>query len=122
MKKNKEMFSSKGTILIILILFMFSSRILDIIWDICKSLIYLILIIYFINYLNPILAKKIKEIINDFIDIDTLSKLSTAIIYKITSNIYVKSNQDMIIQNDTFRNKINRNLENINQTTNRKLS
>jgi len=121
MKKNEELFN-KGTILIVLILFMFSSRILDIIWDICKSLIYLILIIYFINYLNPILANKIKEIITDFIDIDTLSKLSTDVIYKITSNIYVKSKQDMIIQNDTLRNKINRNLGNINQTTNRKLS
>lgn len=132
-EKNEGIFS-KGTILIVLILFMFSSRILDITWDIGKSLIYLILIIYGVNYLNPSLAKKIKEIITDFINIDsngyfikdTLSKLSSNVLSGIKSdekpNIYVKTEQDMVTKNDTLRNKINRNLENIQETTNRRLS
>ena len=132
-EKNEGIFS-KGTILIVLILFMFSSRILDITWDIGKSLIYLILIIYGVNYLNPSLAKKIKEIITDFINIDsngyfikdTLSKLSSNVLSGIKSdekpNIYVKTEQYMVTKNDTLRNKINRNLENIQETTNRRLS
>jgi hypothetical protein len=132
-EKNEGVFS-KGTILIVLILFMFSSRILDITWDIGKSLIYLILIIYGVNYLNPSLAKKIKEIITDFINIDsngyfikdTLSKLSSNVLNGIKSdeksNIPVKTEQDMVIKNDILRNEINRNLENISVTSNRKLS
>ncbi len=61
----------KGTILIVVILFMFSSKLLDIVWDIGKALIYIIVIIYCLNYLNPNIADKIKEIINDFINFDS---------------------------------------------------
>jgi hypothetical protein len=141
-EKNDEIFT-KETILIILILFMFSSKILDIVLDIGKSLIYLILIIYGVNYLNPILGKKIKEIINDFINIDSdsyfikdiLSKISTNILNSINSeeknNVYTKTEQPNIAKN-TFEKKqtffpnettqTNRNLQNIPETTNRKLS
>lgn len=138
-EKNDEIFT-KGTLLIILILFMFSSKILDITWNIGKSLIYLILIIYGINYLNPILGKKIKEIINDFINIDsnsyfikdTLSKISTNILNSINTydktNTYINPEQYMIPKNDTIilnvshSNETNRNLQNTVDTTNRKLS
>lgn len=132
-EKNDGVFT-KGTILIVLILFMFSSRILDITWDIGKSLIYLILIIYGINYLNPSLARKIKEIITDFINIDsngyfikdTLSKLSTNVLNGIKSeekpDINVKTEQDIVTKNDDLKNITNRNLQNIQETTNRKLS
>ncbi len=131
MEEKMEGKFSKGTILIVLILFMFSSRLLDITWDIGKSLIYLILIIYGINYLNPSLANKIKEIIIEFIDINsngnfiknTLSKLSTNILNGIKSeekpNIAVKTELDVVQKNDTL---VNRNLQYIQETTNRKLS
>jgi len=64
MEKKNESYS-KGTILIILILFMFSSKLLNIAWDIGKSVIYVFLIIFCLNYLNPNIAKKIKEMIFD---------------------------------------------------------
>jgi hypothetical protein len=120
MEEKNEGIYSKGTILIVLILFMFSSRILDIAWDIGKSLIYLILVIYVVNYLNPSLASKIKEIIIEFIDINsngnfiknTLSKLSTNILNGIKSeekpNIAVKTELDVVQKNDTL---VNRNLQ-----------
>ncbi len=68
--KNNGSFD-KGTILIVVILFMFSSKLLDIVWDIGKALIYIIVIIYCLNFLNPNIADKIKEIINDFINFDS---------------------------------------------------
>lgn len=134
MEEKMEGKFSKGSILIVLILFMFSSRILDITWDIGKSLIYLILIIYGINYLNPSFANKIKEIIIEFINIDsngnfiknTLSNLSINVLNGIKSeekpNIAVKTELDVVQKNDTLRNEINRNLQYIQETTNRKLS
>ena len=42
-KKNNESYS-KGTILIIILLFMFSSKIFNVVWDIGKSLIYIFII------------------------------------------------------------------------------
>ena len=65
-KKNESY--SKGTILIILILFMFSSKLLNIVLDIGKSGLYVFLIIYCLNYLNPNIAKKIKEMLFDVIN------------------------------------------------------
>jgi len=65
-KKNESY--SKGTILIILILFMFSSKLLNIVLDIGKSGLYIFLIIYCLNYLNPNIAKKIKEMLFDVIN------------------------------------------------------
>jgi hypothetical protein len=66
-KKNNESYS-KGTILIILILFMFSSKLLIIAWDIGKSAFYIFLIIYGLNILNPNISNKIKEMLFDVIN------------------------------------------------------
>ncbi len=122
-EKNEGIFT-KGTILIIFILFMFSSKILDITWDIGKSLFYLILIIYGINYLNPELANKIKEIIIDLINIDSNGFFIKDTLSKLSSNVLnvIKTEQDMVPKNDVFRNDTNRNLQNIPDTTNRRLS
>ncbi len=67
MDNNNESYS-KGTILIVLLLFMFSSKIFSIVSTIGKSLIYIFIIIICLNILNPNIAKKIKEILNDFIN------------------------------------------------------
>ena len=69
-KKNNESYS-KGTILIVLILFMFSSKLLNIAWDIGKSLIFIIIIIYCLNIFNPNIATTIKEILNDIINTES---------------------------------------------------
>jgi hypothetical protein len=89
-EKNRILFN-KGSILIILILFMYSSNILDIVLDIGKLIIYLIIIIYIINYLNPSIAMKIKENIKDF-----LPKPSTNILSN-TKSIY-----DVVKEGTTF--------------------
>jgi hypothetical protein len=111
---------TKGTVLIVFILFMFSSRLLDIAWDIGKSLIYLIIIIYGVNYLNPSLASKIKEIITDFINIDsngyfikdTLAKLSTDVLSEIKienkPNMSLKTQEDVVAKPDNFKQIPNR--------------
>ena len=82
-KKNNELYS-KGTILIVLILFMFSSKLFNIVWEIGKSGLYIFLIIYSLNILNPKIAIKIKEMLFDLINIgnnnilkNILSKISS---------------------------------------------
>jgi hypothetical protein len=82
-KKNNESYS-KGTILIVLILFMFSSKLFNIVWEIGKSGLYIFLIIYSLNILNPKIAIKIKEMLFDLINIgnnnilkNILSKISS---------------------------------------------
>jgi hypothetical protein len=126
MEEKTDGLFTKANILIILFLFIFSSKLLNIITDICKSLIYLILIIYGLNYINPLLANKIKEIITDFINIDTngyfikesLSKLATGI----NSGLNIKSSSDVVNKNNDFKCNTNRNLSNTPDTNNRKLS
>ena len=101
---------TKGTILIVLILFMFSNKLLDLAWDISKSLLYLMLIIYCVNYLNPILGKKIKEIINDFINIDCNNNFISDLLSKLSFNILslIKKTDD-----PTYNSFKNNNQENI---------
>jgi hypothetical protein len=122
MKEINDKILSKGTLLIILILFMFSSKISDITINIVKYFFYLILIINVVNYLNPSIAKQIKEIIIGLINIDSngyfikenLSKLSTGILNNIEDkpNIYVKTKFDVVPLNNTSINENNRNLHN----------
>jgi hypothetical protein len=83
---NKSSFSNmnKGTILIIILLFMFSTKILDVVWDIGKALLYIIVLVNILTYLNPQLAIKIKEIINDFINLDSKNNFLIDSISKIS--------------------------------------
>ena len=83
---NKSSFSNmnKGTILIIILLFMFSTKILDVVWDIGKALLYIIVLVNILTYLNPQLAIKIKEIINDFINLDSKNNFFIDSISKIS--------------------------------------
>lgn len=60
----------KTTLIIIIIMFMFSSRLWDIAWDIGKSLLYIIAIIYTINFINPTLSISLKNIIYELINVD----------------------------------------------------
>lgn len=116
----------KGTLLIILLVFLFSHKLIDIVWDIGKSLIYLIIIIFGINYLNPQIANKIKQAINDFINIGTDKKFISDSLFKITNNstanLITKSQEDMVTQPNDLRLLENRNLSNTNKTNNRQLT
>jgi hypothetical protein len=147
MDEKNESNYTKETILIILLLFMFSNKLLDFAWDIGKSLLYLIILINCINYLNPILGTKIREITNDFINIDptngymmnSLSKISTYILDLIkkpvknltsllkieetsNNNIALKSEEDVVREINSFRLEKNRNLSNLEKTNNRSLT
>lgn len=61
----------KTSLLIIILLFMFSSKLWDIAWDIGKSLLYIIIIIYLISFINQDLANNIKNIIHDLTNINS---------------------------------------------------
>ena len=86
MEQNHKTFS-KGTILIILILFMFLPKIYNIVLNIVKQLFFLILIINGIKYFNPQISKQIKEIIIGLINIDSNGYFIKDILSKISGNV-----------------------------------
>jgi hypothetical protein len=59
--------NEKNIILIAIGLLFISSKIWDIVWDIGKSIMYLIGSVYILNYLNPSLANKYRQFINHVI-------------------------------------------------------
>jgi hypothetical protein len=119
MENNSNTYT-KGTILIVILLFMFSSKLLDITWDIVKGFIYLIVIIYIISFLNPLLAGKIKEIVLDLLSVDNvkdvMSKVASKILYVVTPN------KIQSIQPNDLKINENRSIDNVNDTNNRKLT
>ena len=78
---------NKSTILIIFVLFMFSDKLWNISWDVGKSLLIVICILFALNYLNPTFAAKIKEIISDFINVGSENNFIMSIFSKIASFI-----------------------------------
>jgi len=123
MEKKNESYS-KGTILIILILFMFSSKLYNFFWDIGKSGIYVFLIIYFINYLNPNISKKIKEIFFDLINFGN-NNIIKNILSKISSIIMNLFKKDTLNYNIETKKKKKKNFflkKNINDVDNSKVS
>lgn len=67
MEENKGIFN-KGTLIIILILIMFSSKIVDLGLEIGKGVVYLVITTYVISMLNQEIATKIKDFIINIID------------------------------------------------------
>jgi len=59
----------KMTILLVLIVFTFYNKLSFILWDIGKALIYIVLFLFGISYLNKPFAEKIKKILNEIINI-----------------------------------------------------
>lgn len=84
---------TKSNILIIFILFMFSSKLWDITWDIIKSLFLIVVILYILNYLNPTIGVQIKDMLYNLLNVgtenkfvkDTLSAVSKSILDTINS-------------------------------------
>ena len=118
---NNESYS-KSTILIILILFMFSTKLFDIVWDIGKGLLFIIVITYCLNFLNPNIASNIKEIINNLINFDTNNNIFKNILSKISSNLLnVFKKEKEIVKSETVEEekkykKIQRHSDNTNNT------
>ena len=75
----------KSTLIIIILLCMFSSKLWDIAWDIGKSLLYIIIILYLINFVNTDLANNIRSIIYDFTNIDPSNNFISDLFTKILS-------------------------------------
>lgn len=118
----------KMTILLILILFTFYDKLSFVIWDIGKSLIYIVLFLFGLSYLNKPFADNIKNIIYEIINIgsnnfikDTASSVSKSISSMIKSSSIpanTPKNYNINYELDT-----NRNINNDSSTTtNRTLS
>ena len=122
----------KGAILVIFLLFMFSSKLWQITWDIGTSLLYLIIAIYFLNYVYPPLGTKIKEIIMDFINLDSnnsflkdfLSETSKQIIDEIKTPKNEPINKNTVEEYHPmyYNNNLNKNLSNVGFTNQRNMS
>jgi len=105
--ENKNESYSKGTILIIFILFMFSSKLLNFAFSIGKSIFYILLIFYFLNIFNPIIAKKIKEMIFDLLNFsdNNIIKNILSIISSFIMNLIKKD--EPILKKDIYKKKKN---------------
>jgi hypothetical protein len=121
MDNNNESYS-KGTILIVLLLFMFSSKIFSIVSTIGKSLIYIFIIIFCLNILNPNIAKKIKEILNNFINTGN-NNIIKNILSKIASFALgiIKKDETKDLDNKSLKKKKHK-LETIAELDNSKVS
>ena len=85
---NQKSYSlDKSSLLIIVLLFMFSSKLWDIAWDIGKSLLYIIIIIYLIGFVNQDLADNIKSIIHDFTNVNPNNSFVSDLLAKISGPI-----------------------------------
>lgn len=112
----------------IFILYMFSCKLGDMILDLAKSLLIIITILLLSDYIFPMLSKKIRKILIDFININPNSDFIKNITYNIpkyTNNIhkyikqYIPSEQSNTI-NDNISNT--RNINNQGNLVNRKLN
>lgn len=83
----KSFSMDKSSILVMILLFMFSSKLWDIAWDIGKSLLYIIIILYLLSYINQDLADNIKNIIHDFTNVNANSNFVTDMLAKISSKV-----------------------------------
>lgn len=125
-KNNKE-----SIILLIFILIMFSSKLWNITFDIIKSFIYVILIIYFISLFDKSIAESIKKFINNFYNIESENNFLRIILSKFSGFILsiFKSNNKVINKNGDYNNELpddlkhvdNKNLEVYNYTNNRQI-
>ena len=61
---------SKETIIVIFLLFAFSGKLWDFMWKIGMALVYITVIIFILNSINPTLGNKVKEMFSDFVNLD----------------------------------------------------
>ncbi len=86
-KEPKGFLMDKSSLLIIVLLFMFSSKLWDIAWDIGKSLLYIIIILYLLSYINQDLADNIKNFIHDLTNIKSNNHFLTDLLAKLSKKI-----------------------------------
>jgi hypothetical protein len=76
-----------GVFILIILFFMFSNKLIDIFWDIAKSILYLIILIFGLNIINPNLSTKLRNIITDLIDIDSENNFLKDVLNKLLNFI-----------------------------------
>ena len=109
---------SKEIIIIIILFFAFSGKIWNFMWKIGMSLVYIIVIIFILNSINPKVGNKVKEMFSDFINLDLNTvKDIVANISKSGLSLLEKNKQENINQENKQENinQENINQENINQ-------
>ena len=113
---------SKELIIIIILFFAFSGKIWNFMWKIGMSLVYIIVIIFILNSINPKVGNKVKEMFSDFINLDlntvkdivaNISKSGLSLLDKNKNINQENTNQENINQENTNQENINQ--ENINQ-------
>lgn len=88
----------KNTLLLIFILFLLSSQLLSITWDIGKASVYIVIILLILNSISPETATTIKNIFSRIINLDfslITSLLST--VSKFILSLFFKNNGPQII-------------------------
>ena len=108
----------KYVIIGLAIIIVLNVRIWDMTWSIGKTILYLIIIIFIINYINPPFAQKIRDFISNLLSIGTSSSFidkAKDVINKTTNIITpVNSENDNLI--------FNRNIGGDNITLNKNIS
>jgi hypothetical protein len=115
----------KNLLLFFIILFLFSNKIWNFIWDIGKGIVYAIILINILDYLDIPIAKDIKNLVNSFINYDAdkiktlASNVSQIIITKIKThkNDNNKNANRQLVPDENDNRKFNSNNNN-----NRRLS
>jgi hypothetical protein len=121
----------KNIIILIIVLFVFSNKLLGFFWDIGIGLFYLIVILYLINLISPNLANTINQYISKLLDInshqDIIKDVSTNVKNMIDTSSNIFSNKRNISSTSAYRNIIdptpeNRNFDAEQKTSNRNLT
>ena len=60
----------KNSIITIFVFFLLSNQLYNIVWEIGKSIFYIVLIIFGLNYINPTLFNNLKKYLVNFINLD----------------------------------------------------
>ena len=95
-----------NTIIIIILIFIFSSKIWTSIWEIGKSLVYAIIIIYLLHFMNPDIMRRIKKMFINYITPDTnvTNGLIKTIFSKLASTLFNIISPTKIMPNDVIDN------------------
>ena len=88
----------KNTLLLIFILFLLSSQLLSITWDIGKASLYIVIILLILNSISPETATIIKNIFSRIINLDfSLITGALSTISKFILSLFFKNNGPQII-------------------------
>ncbi len=96
---------SKELIIIIILFFAFSGKIWNFMWKIGMSLVYIIVIIFILNSINPKAGNKVKEMFSDFINLD-LNTVKDIVTNISKSGLSLLTKQENIIKKIILNKKI----------------